>query len=97
MATAVFPGAPQPPRPVLVPARETEGFSESDAGAGSLECRGPDDSIGLRVRIMGGTLLTLGHAAEHLAESAAVLEQEGEPGGECGGDPHSDGRQPDGV
>jgi hypothetical protein len=67
MATAVFPGVPQPPRPVLVPAREKKAFPSLSAGRAA-------SSVGdLTIHRItstqhGRTLLMLGHAAEYLAD-----------------------------
>jgi hypothetical protein len=68
MATAVFPGAPQTPRPVLVPERKPKAFPSLSAGRavsgiGDLTIHRITDTH------HGRTLLTLGHAAEYLESS----------------------------
>jgi hypothetical protein len=67
MATAVFPGVPQPPRPVLVPAREKKAFPSLSAGRAAS---GVGDLTIHRITGThhGRTLLMLGHAAEYLAD-----------------------------
>jgi hypothetical protein len=68
MATAVFPGAPQAPRPVLIPQRKSKPLPSLSAGravtsVGDLTIHRITDTH------HGRTLLTLGHAAEYLANS----------------------------
>src|SRR5580693_8077754 len=68
MATAVFPGAPQAPRPVLVPQRKPKALPSLSAGravtrVGDLTIHRTTDTH------HGRTLLTLGHAAEYLENS----------------------------
>jgi len=74
MATAVFPGAP---RPVLVPkpkARSFPNLSENNLGSS-----GGDLTIHRVTKTHHGrTLLTLGHAAEYLADSRKYSTREGD-------------------
>jgi hypothetical protein len=74
MATAVFPGAP---RPVLVSKPKIRSFpslSESNLGLS-----GGDLTIHRITKTHHGrTLLTLGHAAEYLADSRRYSTQEGD-------------------
>jgi hypothetical protein len=66
MATAVFPGAPQTPRPVLVPAREKKAFPSLSAGR-AVSSVGDLTIHRITSTHHGRTLLALGHAAEYLA------------------------------
>lgn len=78
MATAVFPGAPQTPRPVPVPQRKPKAFPSL------LEGR-PVSTVGdLTIHRItdthhGRTLLTLGHAAECLANSQRYSTRKTDP------------------
>jgi hypothetical protein len=68
MATAIFPGAPRPLRPVLVPQRKPKGFPSLSTGR-SVSTVGDLTIHRITDTHHGRTLLTLGHAAEHLADS----------------------------
>ncbi len=76
MATAVFPGAPQPPRPVLVPARKQKAFPSLSQGR-AVSSVGDLTIHRITRTHHGRTLLTLGHAAEHLAESRRYSSRKG--------------------
>jgi hypothetical protein len=67
MATAVFPGAPQTLRPVLVPAREKKASPSLSAGR-AVSSVGDLTIHRISSTHHGRTLLALGHAAEYLAD-----------------------------
>ena len=78
MATAVFPGAP---RPVLVPSRKARSFPSLPSFPSLSKGRAVSSVGDLTIHRItkthhGRTLLTLGHAAEYLANSRRYSTQE---------------------
>ena len=71
MATAVIPGAP---RPVLVPARKARSFPSLSEGR-AVSSVGDLTIHRITSTHHGRTLLTLGHAAEYLANSRRYSPQ----------------------
>ena len=72
MATAVFPGSP---RPVLVPTRKALSFPSLSEGR-EVSSSGDLTIHRITKTHHGRTLLTLGHAAEYLANSRRYSPQE---------------------
>jgi len=68
MATAVFPGTPLTPQPILVPQRKSKHFPSLSAGR-AVSSVGDLTIHRITETHHGRTLLTLGHAAEYLANS----------------------------
>src|SRR5438270_7295500 len=68
MSTAVFPGPNGPARPVLVPSRKARAFPSLSQGR-AVSSAGDLTIHRITNTHHGRTLLTLGHAAEYLANS----------------------------